>query len=311
MRAFAARPARQLLRKLRPHRSVQVRRFDASSGQWVGVDDTGDTERDDLTLATYNIWFGDHHADERYRAIANLLSAHTPDVICFQEVTSKAVDDFLRQPWIRKHYRCAAVTGEAYGGLGLTILSRLPVTSAAYTHLPASVGRGLLRAKLTINGRPLEICCVHLESGQSASRLRARQAHRVFHAVKATGDVVLLGDFNMPDAENLQIPGCYTDAWLALRPDENGFTEDTAVNAMLLESKATHRRVRFDRVLIKSDIWRPEFIELLGTEPISCTSPRVFPSDHFGLLCQVARTRSVAPAAGRATDRDTRSTHLA
>ena len=36
--------------------------------------------RDELTLATFNIWFGDHFAAQRYKAIARLLEQYKPDV---------------------------------------------------------------------------------------------------------------------------------------------------------------------------------------------------------------------------------------
>jgi hypothetical protein len=52
--------------------------------------------------------------------------------------------------------------------------------------------------------------------------------------------------------------------------------------------KGKHKQVRFDRVLLKSTNWIPSSIDMLGTEPMSPDQPDVFPSDHFGLLCQLA-----------------------
>lgn len=268
---------------------MTVARFDAETDRWVDVEAAVAVERDALTLVTFNIWFGDHHALERYRAIANVLEPHAPDVIAFQEVTSEALAVFLAQPWIRQHYYRAAATGDDFGRTGLLVLSRLPVSEVVYTHLPHSVGRGLLQANLTINGRTLAICSLHLESGKTAAELRARQLDTVFRTVKATENVMLLGDFNLRNAESIQSAEPYTDAWPALRPFEDGFTEDTSVNLMLSDTKTKRRQVRFDRVLIKGDQWIPAQIQLLGTAPISCALPRVFPSDHFGVLCQVVR----------------------
>jgi len=275
---------------LRPRRNVPVGRFDVTTNKWADVTVDADSTRDDLTLATYNIWLSGHHSDERYGAIAQMLSEHSPDVVVFQEVTPRALAAFLAQPWIRERYYRAAVTGNEFGDYGQLILSRLPISRVTYTHLPTSIGRGLLQAELTVNGRALAICSVHLESGRRASRLRARQVDRVFSAVGAAEDVVLCGDFNMRDDEDGRIPNSYVDAWPTLHPNEEGFTEDTSVNLMLLDSKKKNRRVRFDRVLIKGDGWTPALIRLLGTEPVSSTLPRVFPSDHFGLLCRVVRT---------------------
>ncbi len=274
---------------LRPRRGVAVGRFDETTNRWVDVDADADILRDHLTLATYNIWFGDHYAAERYRVIAKLLSAHNPDVIVFQEVTRESLAEFLAQPWIRQRYYRAAVTGRDFGNYGLLMLSQLPIARVTYTHLPASVGRGLLQARLRVNGRTLDVCAVHLESGKESARIRARQVDRVFRAVEIAEDVVLLGDFNMRDDENVRIPTSYVDVWPVLRPHQEGFTEDTSINLMLSDTKKKTRHVRFDRVLIKGDGWAPVAIQLLGTEPISSALPRVFPSDHFGLLCGIAR----------------------
>jgi len=54
---------------------------------------------------------------------------------------------------------------------------------------------------------------------------------------------------------------------------------------MRYDSKPKHRQVRFDRVLLKGHDWAAAYINLLGTEAISRTHPRVFPSDHFGVIC--------------------------
>jgi tyrosyl-DNA phosphodiesterase 2 len=62
------------------------------------------------------------------------------------------------------------------------------------------------------------------------------------------------------------------------------------MNAPQYAGFASHNtQVRFDRVLLKPSEWTPTSIELLGTEPISPEHPDVFPSDHFGLLCQISR----------------------
>ena len=79
----------------------------------------------------------------------------------------------------------------------------------------------------------------------------------------------------------------YCDVWPALRPDEDGFTEDTSINLMRYDMKDKHRHVRFDRVLLKGRQWAAADIELLGTEPIAAELPRVFPSDHFGVECRL------------------------
>jgi tyrosyl-DNA phosphodiesterase 2 len=162
------------------------------------------------------------------------------------------------------------------------------LTDVSYTGLPTRLSRGFLRAHCIVNGSPLAICSVHLDSGKQSASLRARQLRRVFRALRRVDDAVVLGDFNMRDAENHRITTRFTDAWPALRPGEDGFTEDTDINLMRWDSKPKHRQVRFDRVLVKGRRWAAAEIELLGTESVSPALPRVFPSDHFGVRCRLS-----------------------
>ncbi|MHA0287291.1 endonuclease/exonuclease/phosphatase family protein [Mycobacterium sp. C3-094] len=290
MRAFLSRQRRRLTWMLRPQRTIDTAAFDIDRNRWVAVTDAVPVERDELSVATFNIWFSDYHATARYQAIVDLLETYTPDVIALQEVTAAALDVFLGRPCIRKNYQSVAATGRDFGNYGLLILSRLPVSHAVYTHLPHSVGRGLLRANLTVNGQELAVCSLHLQSGKNASTIRAHQLDAVFRIAGTTENVVLCGDFNLRDTENVDLPADCADAWATLHPNEEGFTENTSVNLMLYDNKRKHRGVRFDRVLITGDQWAPACIDLLGTEPISRALPRVFPSDHFGLLCRIVHT---------------------
>jgi endonuclease/exonuclease/phosphatase family metal-dependent hydrolase len=264
-----------------------VGRFDATARCWTDVDASGAADRDELTLSTFNVWFDSSHAEQRYLAIADLLSRRTPDIMVFQEVTAVALTVFLAQPWIREHYLRAAIIEKDVGNYGMLVLSRLPVNNVTYTRLPSRQDRGFLEAELTINGARRVVCCIHLDSGKVSSPLRGKQLRTIFCALETTENAVLLGDFNMRDAENDRIVDPYTDVWPALRPDDAGYTEDTSINLMRYDMKDKHRQVRFDRVLVKGSRWAPARIELLGTEPVSSALPRVFPSDHFGVECRL------------------------
>jgi tyrosyl-DNA phosphodiesterase 2 len=283
----------------RRRRRIHVGKYDAASNRWDGVDgveEAADVHCDELTLATFNVWFDDYFADQRYRAIADLLCREMPDIMVFQEITPASLSILLTQPWIQEHYRRAAVAGGRAGNYGLLMLSRLPVAQVTYTRLPTRMSRGFLRADFTVGGSPLVVCCVHLDSGKQSVRLRGRQLRRVFRALRRADDAVVLGDFNMRDSEDARIAPPYRDVWPMLRPTDDGFTEDTAVNLMRFDSKSKHRQVRFDRVLHKGEGWAPTSIDLLGTQPISSSHPRVFPSDHFGVWCRLDRRR---PTVGR------------
>ena len=269
--------------------TLPVARFDPGSGRWAATPPLGTGTRERLSVATYNIWFDDKHAEQRYRAIADILSRHQPDVIAFQEVTPTALAVFLEHPWIRERYVSTARVGDRVGNYGMLLLSRVPIDRVTYTKLPTRLSRGYLAAELTINGRSLFIVSIHLESGKAATHLRARQLRRVFDLLRTSENAIIMGDFNMRDSEDNLIDAGDHDIWPALRPDEPGFTEDTSINLMRFDMKNKHRHVRFDRVLIKGDSWVPRTIELLGREPISVEQPRVFPSDHFGVICELVR----------------------
>jgi endonuclease/exonuclease/phosphatase family metal-dependent hydrolase len=276
------------LRLLRRRRSVPVTCFDEATGAWADIETAESVDRDELVLSTYNVWFDSLHCERRHLAIADLLSTRTPDIMAFQEVTPAALELFLAQPWVRDGYRCVAVVGHDVGNYGLVLLSRLPISDASYTRLPTRQRRGFLQADIAVvHGGRLVVCCIHLDSGKSSARLRRWQLRRIFGALKTAEDAVMLGDFNMRDVENSRIAAPYCDVWPALRPGEDGFTEDTSINLMRYDMKDKHRHVRFDRVLLRGDRWTATDIELLGTEPIADSLPRVFPSDHFGLECRL------------------------
>ena len=110
-------------------RRVPVGSFDIASKRWSSArgpngEATSQAARDELTLATFNVWFSDYHAEERYRAVADVMARKMPDVMVFQEVTPAALAIFLAQPWIRVRYRRAEVTGGGVGNYGMLLLSR-------------------------------------------------------------------------------------------------------------------------------------------------------------------------------------------
>jgi tyrosyl-DNA phosphodiesterase 2 len=256
----------------------------------VDVDAASAVNLDGLTVATFNIWFDSHHAEQRYLATAEILRQLAPDVVALQEVTPAALDVFLSRQWVRDEYLHTSVVGGEAGNYGMLMLSRIPLARITYSRLPTRQSRGFLEAELAVGGGRQVVCCLHLDSGKSSARLRGWQLRRVFRALTSAESAVLLGDFNMRDAEDKRITAPYCDVWPTLRPDDAGYTEDTSINLMRLDAKNKTRQVRFDRVLLKGNHWRPASIELLGTKPISLELPRVFPSDHFGVACRLVRS---------------------
>lgn len=69
--------------------------------------------------------------------------------------------------------------------------------------------------------------------------------------------VLLCGDFNMchrsHENEAIETSG-FTDVWPFLRPNEPGWTENTDVNLMRVEKKKSRKMVRYDRMLLRSEV---------------------------------------------------------
>ena len=137
-----------------------------------------------LTVATFNIWFDSHHAEERYLAIADLLGELTPDVIALQEVTPAALDIFSAQPWVRDEYVRAAMVGGDIGNYGMLMLSRMPVVPRRL-HPPADAPVARIPSGGTRGRRSRQVvCCLHLDSGKSSARLRGWQLRRIFRTLR-------------------------------------------------------------------------------------------------------------------------------
>lgn len=134
--------------------------------------------------------------------------------------------------------------------------------------------------------------------------VRAEQLAEIFPRLEAAGaDCLLAGDFNFCSSwasENANVAPEFVDLWPALHGRAAGYTEDTDLNTMLRNVKRKEKRVRFDRVLLRSPggAWRPRSIEVLGTEPISEATPDVFPSDHFGLAAVIVPLQGVGQRYG-------------
>ena len=178
------------------------------------------------------------------------------------------------------------------GPHGVLLLSRIPIHSLVLYNLPSALNRKLLIAELLLNSSITKIAVCHLDSRKKNANMRTEQLTGIFPVLEDAPHAILMGDFNLdPDGtdETSTMDRRYEDMWLLLKPDNPGFTIDTDINTMRLEQKGEPKKVRFDRILVRSGSpgWRPEDIWLLGTDPLSETNPAVFPSDHFGLMARL------------------------
>jgi len=266
------------------------KRFDFEKQAWTqSTDVVSDTKLSELTLVTYNIWFSDYHRQQRHKAILKLIQNCEADAIALQEVTPPSLKLILEQDWIRKNYYSSDTTGETVNPYGVLLLSKLPIHRVFFCDLISQMSRKFLCAQLQLNGQRFNLATVHLESKKRFAPIRARQLDDIFPLLENADHAVLMGDFNFCsawEAENRNLDPRYQDIWAVLRGDQPGYTEDTDINLMRLQQKQKHKKVRFDRILLRSTSpgWQPKSIERLGLEPISPNCPNVFPSDHFGLV---------------------------
>lgn len=269
-----------------------------------------ETQMGTLKILSYNVWFReDLEMHNRMKAIGDLIRLHSPDVICFQEVTPDIYDLFQQSNWW-KSYKCSlsddmAVT-RAYFCMQL---SKLPVKS--FSRKPfrySAMGRELCVAEVADQGDvPLVVATSHLESpcpgppkwDQMYSKERVDQANEAINFLKKHPNVIFCGDMNWDDKLDGQFPlgEGWIDVWTKLRPNEDGWTYDTKSNQMLSGNRKLQKRL--DRFLCNLRDFKVNGIEMIGMEAIpelsylkekkggkSLELP-VLPSDHYGLLLTI------------------------
>ncbi len=251
-----------------------------------------DVSRDRLALLTWNVWFGEFFWQERFAALLELVRACQPDLVALQEVTPRHLEQLLALEWVRREFRISDITGSTLQPHGVLLLSRLPLRNLSLQELPSAKDRKMLVAEVGLGARSVCVGNLHLESSPKATPVRLAQLDKILPRLQGAQRTLLMGDFNfdplqMP--EQARVDQYFQDLWAELRPHEPGFTEDTAINGMLLSHKGREKQVRFDRMLLRSPVpgWIPEFVQLIGTRPIAPRQPDLFPSDHFGLAGSV------------------------
>lgn len=245
-----------------------------------------------ITLLTYNVWFMPFGYLERSKALLEIIRSCDADIIGLQEVRPELLEMILEQDWVRKDYLVSDFQGKTLGLNGVLLLSRLPIRSLVLYNLPSTLNRKFLIAELLLNSSMTKIAVCHLDSRKKNAYMRAEQLKGIFPLLEDAPHAILMGDFNLDPGNTDEITNMdsrYEDMWSLLKPENPGFTIDTDINTMRLEQKGEPKKVRFDRILVRSGSpgWRPEAIRLLGTDPIRETYPVVFPSDHFGLMARL------------------------
>ncbi|PWZ54504.1 Tyrosyl-DNA phosphodiesterase 2 [Zea mays] len=269
-----------------------------------------------VKIMTYNVWFREElELIRRMNAIGDLIQHHSPDLICFQEVTPNIYLLFEKSDWWQA-YKCSLPHKMAMERSYYCMqMSRLPVKSFdRKPFLNSKMGRELCVADVTVGGSiKLVLATSHLESpcpgpptwDQMFSKERVAQASESLNTLGAFRNAILCGDMNWDEKVDGPFPlpedGGWIDAWAELKPGEDGWTYDTKANAMLSGNRKLQKRL--DRFVCKLPDFKVESVEMVGEEAIPGVTYvkekkarreirqlvlPVLPSDHFGLVLTIS-----------------------
>ncbi|KAJ8550201.1 hypothetical protein K7X08_033908 [Anisodus acutangulus] len=266
-----------------------------------------------LKILTYNVWFADIEMPKRMKALGGLIAMHSPDVICFQEVTPEIYDIFQHTSWWKMYSCSVSNVMELMRGYFCMQLSKLAVKS--YSCKPFSnsaMGRELCIAEIEVQkDMTLVVATSHLESpcpgppkwDQMYSKERVEQAKEAVELLDRKRNVIFCGDMNWDDKLDGQfpLPDGWIDAWGKMKPEEIGWTYDTKSNKMLSANRTLQKRL--DRFVCKLQDFCASDIKMIGKDAIPnltyikekkvksevkrLTLP-VLPSDHYGLLLEIS-----------------------
>ncbi|KAL6641184.1 hypothetical protein ACP70R_019365 [Stipagrostis hirtigluma subsp. patula] len=295
---------------------------DGASGEGLGrvpaaKKGNHDTHFDKKTIKimTYNVWFReDLELSRRMDALGNLIKHHSPDFICFQEVTPYIYSLMQKSDWWQE-YKCLLSPKKATGRPYYCMqMSKLCENSVDFIPFPNSImGRELCIADVNTGGMlNLVVATTHLESpcpapptwNQMYRMERVTQANKCLEILGGCRNAILCGDMNWDDKGDGPFPlqDGWTDAWVELKPGEDGWTYDTKANGMLSGNRKMQKRL--DRFVCKLADFKIDSIEMIGKEAIpgvwyykekkvrkeiQKVKLPVLPSDHFGLILTITQ----------------------
>jgi len=250
-----------------------------------------------LRVATFNLWYADDFFEERTAAMLAILRDEEADVICLQEVTPDFLQRLLAQQWIRDQYTASHSRPDSLGVMkyATVMLSKLKVLRFSSHDLPSFMDRRLIVGELSLQNHGVShrvvVATIHLESeSQTASRQQQMECMAAWLRQK-DGSYIIAGDFNFDTvAEENKALEVYNwqDVWPELKPNQDGYTRDTAVNSLLRAQYPDGLQARYDRIIVHNHdaggyVVQPITIRRLGLATVSSELPHVHPSDHFGL----------------------------
>ncbi|MER7498951.1 poly(A) polymerase [Nonomuraea pusilla] len=266
-----------------PHAWDPAAGWRPATGQGAGT--AGGTAGGRVRVLTWNtLW--DRYDGERIDTarrrplLLEALRRADADVVALQEVEPALLSMLLAAPWVRDRYTVGTDPGgEDVDDCGLLLLSRLPVTEAAWHRLGPH--KAVAAVVVHTGAGPLVVATTHLTSDHAedgADRRRAELARIGEGLAGIDGDVLLLGDFNDGTGTPAEALGL-RDAWTEARGADETPTFDPRVNPLAAISSLSGRAARLDRVLLRG---RPRALSatLHGDTP---APGGLYVSDHYGV----------------------------
>ena len=237
-----------------------------------------------LDVVTLNLWNDQADWPARLSVIADTLAALRPDVIVLQEVlqdSGKGLENQAETLGARLGYGVvfASVDGpERAKRYGNAILSRHPIRDTSWVKLrPLDDYRVAARARLDVNGRPLDVVVTHLHHTIEGDSIRAVQVADLLGFLDRTAEApwLVAGDFNTTvDAPSLApLAARAVSAYDAVRPADEAST--------LVEALG-HTPRRIDHVFSGPGL-RPVAARVILADPVG----GVQPSDHRGVWARL------------------------
>ena len=266
---------------------------------------------------TWNLWWRFGEYERRAPAIAAVLQAEAPDILCVQEVWSDASHDQADDLATILDGNVARTTPVMFDGFsfGNAIVSRWPIEVLTEERLPNADGqpghRRLLVAAVETPWGRWPAAVTHLDHRFDASATRRQQVERVLEVIDAhrgNGDVdlplILGGDLNaVPDSDEIRTltgrrPGVagivMSDVWEQVGQGAGHTWRRNNPHAAI--SAWPDRRIDYLGVSWPrpKPLGNPVRAWLAATSPVEIEGTPIWPSDHAAVVAELTTPEDAA-----------------
>ncbi|KAK6537914.1 hypothetical protein TWF694_010812 [Orbilia ellipsospora] len=300
---------------------IGIHFFDAEENKWRHIQNSEAEElgrrrespRSNFALITWNIDFSISQPQNRIAAaisyLRSLLISGTdqpdsisPAIIVLQEITADMVKRLANSEWVRKHFYMTDVRADEgiwlkshYGTVTL-VDRRIPIKNAIRLHYDSNMGRDCLFVDIeavsaeTSENVLVRVGNTHLESLVQPTPMRSEQLRLAANFILNDASVytgLVAGDMNPIEKFDATLPADVglKDAYL----ENGGDDEDEKGHTWGYQTEDNKfPKRRFDKILYSPNgKIKMEQVEVIGVGEKTMAQPRVWVSDHFGVLANV------------------------